>query len=59
MRTTSLINRFKPDEVISGEWHTSQFRQCMDPGYFYFTRIRVLDGIEGHPDKVYAEPLDL
>jgi len=59
MKTISLMNRFKPDEVISGEWIMSGFRQCMDPGHFYFTRIRIVKGIEGHPDKVYTEPLDL
>jgi len=59
MKTTSLITRFGPDKVISGEWIISGFRQCMDPGNFYFTRIRIIDGIEGHPDKVFAEPLDL
>jgi hypothetical protein len=59
MKATALIQRFRPGEIIQGEWVMSGFRQCIDPGNFYLTMLKVVAGVEGHPDKVTFEPLDL
>lgn len=55
----SLAERFKPGEIIHGEWFMSEFKNCKDPGYFYVARMRFIESVIGNDNIVRVEPLDL
>jgi len=55
----TIAERFKPGEIINGEWFMGEFNNCMDPGYFYVARMRFIGGVIGCDNRAVLEPLDL